>query len=227
MTILKVKDLLPDDQPRERAKKYGIATLSNPDLLALILRTGIPGNPITSMCRQIMSDNGNSLRRLMRRTREELMLTPGIGELKALQIEAIMELIKRYADEIPEDFRISSSADVHGLMKEQIGNLDHEEIWLLCLDRANRVISRHRMTSGTPTASLFDAKMILKKALLDNAESVIMCHNHPSGMLKPSQADIDITRKLHDACNAINLRMLDHIIITASGCYSFADNGKL
>lgn len=227
MTLLKVKDLLPDDQPRERAKKYGIASLSTPDLLALILRTGIPGNPITSMCRQIMSDNGNSLRRLMRRTREELMLTPGIGELKALQIEAIMELIKRYADEIPDDFRISTSADVHHLMKEQIGNLDHEEIWLLCLDRANRVTSRHRITSGTATASLFDAKMILKKALLDNAESVIMCHNHPSGILKPSPSDDEITHKLRNACNAINLRLLDHIIITASGCYSFADNGNL
>lgn len=223
-----VKQLHPDDQPRERAIRYGIGSLSVPDLLAIILRTGIPGKPITAMCREIMEANSNRLARLERRTRAELMAIPGIGQTKAIQIEAVMEIIRRYASELPDQKPpLDSSERVYSLMGSVIGNLDHEEIWVLCLDRGNRLVARHRITSGTSTASLFDARMILKHAILENAESIIMCHNHPSGQLRSSSGDDNITIRLQKACETVGIRMLDHIIITASGFYSYADNCRL
>lgn len=227
-SVRTVKDLPIDDQPREKAEKYGCGVLSIPDLWALILRTGLPGTPITELCRNIMENNNNSLHTLERRTRQELRHIKGIGTTKSIQIEAVMELIKRYChEEIPMEESITSSEQIYRYMRYEIGNNDHEEVWILLVNRMNKVIKRVCLTKGTGTASLFDVKTAIKYALLENAEGIILTHNHPSGNLRPSIPDDNITKELKKACDYMKLRMLDHVIVTANGYYSYHDEGRL
>lgn len=226
--ILTVKEQMPDERPREKALAYGIESLSNSELLAIILRTGLPHRPITRITSDLMRENDNLLTRLERRSRKELMQIPGLGEVKAQQVEAIMELIRRYVnEEIPKKTPLSNSSLIYKLMRNDMGNEDHEEIWALYLDRRNCLITKKRITSGNSTASIYDPRPILKHALFENAESIVLCHNHPSGNLRPSPQDDQITRSLRDACKTMNLKMLDHVIVTVSGYYSYADNGRL
>lgn len=232
MTPKKIKDRSLEERPRERAIAYGIGSLTTAELLAIILRTGQPGMPITELCRQLMDDNSNSLLQLERRSREELMLTKGIGHAKALEIEAMMEIMRRYFRESinkenEKIQKIRSSTDIHERMRYRIANLDHEEIWIILLNQSNGVIKEFRATSGSAVASVFDTKMIIKRALLENATGVCMCHNHPSGNLQPSAQDDNITRKLNDACKTMDLRMLDHVIVSTAGFYSYSDQGRL
>lgn len=228
IVVKTVKELDPDQQPREKAEKYGCGVLSVHELWALILRTGHTGLPITDLCRNLMRDNDNSLHRLERRTRQELRGVKGIGPTKSVQVEAVMELIKRYCQEdIPLDEPITSSNHIFERMKLKIGNLDHEEVWVLLLNRRNQVIKEMCMTVGTSIASLFDVKKIIKMALLENAEGVVLCHNHPSGGIQPSPQDKQITLDLKKGCDIMKLRMLDHVIVTATRFYSFHDNGLI
>lgn len=230
--VLTVKEMARDERPRERAIAHGIESLTTAELLAIILRTGQQGLPITDLCRQLMSDNDHSLLRLARRSRNELMLTKGIGSAKALQVEAMMEITRRYHRELVDDSTrkldsMKSSRSIYERMRYRIANLNHEEIWIILLDRRNRVIKEFRLTSGSSVASVFDTKMIIKRALLENAEGVVMCHNHPSGNLHPSPQDDNITRRLYAATRTMDLNMLDHVIITVDGFYSYADEGRL
>lgn len=227
-TVRKVKEMDEDQQPREKAEKYGVGVLSVPELWAIILRTGTPGYPITELCRDLMRRNEGSLHRLERRTLQELCELKGIGTTKAIEILAVMELIKKYIQEdIPMDEPIRSSNQIYDRMRHIIGNLDHEEIWLLLLNRQNRVIKEMRLTSGTSTSSVFDLKTAIKHAILENAEGMILCHNHPSGSLRPSPQDDRLTTDLKEACKYMNLRLLDHIIVTANGFYSYNDSSRL
>jgi len=223
-----IKDMDSDDRPRERAARYGISSLSTPDLLALILRTGTPGNPITRIMRDLMSAHDGKLHNLENSPINMLTKFKGIGEIKAQQLQAILELIKRYNLETASDNPIiKQSGDIYNLMRVFIGNLDHEEIWTLLLNRRNEVLERHRITSGTQSASIFDHKMILKRALLANAQGIVLCHNHPSGTLYPSPQDDNITRQLKEGCRLLGFNLLDHVIITAHGYYSYHDEGKV
>lgn len=217
-----------DRQPREKALKYGCGALSNHELLAIILRTGTPGYRITDMTADLLRVNGNSLLRLARREISELKRIRGLGDTKALQILALMEIGRRMAIEsVGEKPVIRNSADIYSLMKPIIANLDHEEIHIVMLNRRNQVTATQRITSGSPVASLFDVKMILRSALLEQAQNIIMCHNHPSGNLTPSPQDDNITRLLSQACRTVDLRMLDHVIVTNEGYYSYADKARL
>lgn len=223
-----VKEMDEDQQPREKAEKYGVEILSVPELLAILLRTGTPGYPITELCRDIMRNNEGSLHKLERRTRQELCEMKGIGTTKAIQILAVLELIKRYFHEdIPVDEPIKSSSNIFERMRHRIGNLDHEEIWMLLINRQNRVIKEFRLTSGTGTASVFDPKQAIKLAILENADGMILCHNHPSGTLRPSPQDDMLTRELKEACKFMHIRLLDHLIVTPNGYYSYNDSSRL
>lgn len=223
-----VKELAPDEQPRERALLYGIGSLSNADLLAIILRTGMTGYPVTEICRDIMRMNQNLFINLERRSRNELMELKGIGELKALQVEAIMEIVRRYSREsIGDRVKISSADDIYALMKPDIANLPHEEMWAVFLNRSNMVLGRMRVSSGSSTATVFDLKKIVRNALLERAEAVILCHNHPSGQLRPSGPDDAITRKFKEACFALDLTFLDHLIISTEGYYSYSNESSI
>lgn len=223
-----VKDLDPDQQPREKAEKYGCGVLSIPELWALILRTGTPGNPITELCRGLMHENGGSLHKLERRTRSELRNIKGIGTTKSIQVEAVMELIKRYcSEEIPVEEQIKSSTQIYHRMRHKIGNLDHEQVWIMLLNRRNQITKEYCLTTGSSVASIFDLKKAIKYALNENAEGIIMVHNHPSGGTTPSPQDDKITSDLKRACEYLDLRMLDHLIVTSNSYYSYNDNGKL
>lgn len=225
---LTVKDLNPDEQPRERALAYGTASLSTPELWALILRTGTVGNPITQLCRELMNANDGKMHLLMRRSRSELLKIKGLGTTKVIQIEAVMELIKRYqAEVIGERPRITMSKDIWELMRFENGNLNHEEVWVLFLNRRNEVLRKLRVTSGTMNASLFDAKPIIKEALLSDSDGVVLCHNHPSGNLQPSIPDDNITKTLREACKVFDIRLLDHVIVTSDSYYSYRDKGRI
>lgn len=224
-----MKDLDPNLQPREKADKYGYNSLSKSELLALILRVGVPGTPIIKITSKLIDDNEGSLHLLMRRSVNEIMQTPGMGPVKAGQVMAILELIKRYCEEEtnPERAIIRQSTDIYENMRFQIGNLNKEEVWLLTLNRGNRIIGRHKLTSGSSTASVFDLKAAMKKAVLDEAASIILCHNHPSGNTRPSPQDDNITRAMKKAAEAMEFRLLDHVIVTCEGYYSYADEGRL
>ncbi len=231
-SVRTIKEMAKEERPRERAINHGIGSLTTAELLALILRTGQPGLPITDLCRQLMDDNDNSLLSLERRSRSELTLTKGIGDAKALQIEAMMEVMRRYQKEIIDKAtrrldQIQTAKCIHDRMRYRISNLDHEEVWILLLNRRNEVIKEFRLTSGSSIASVFDTKMIIKRALLEDAQGLVMCHNHPSGTLRPSPQDDNITRKLIEACKTMDLRMLDHVIITVGGYYSYSEEGRI
>ena len=226
----KIKDMDRDDTPRERAEKYGVVSLSIPDLWALILRTGIVGKPITELCRDFMRENDGKLTRLERRTRAELLNIKGLGRLKALQIEAVMELIRRYNMEEPApNPQIKSSADIFRMMRPRIGGLPHEEIWALLLNRRNECMKCLQLSKGGISASVFDVRLLLRQALTENASSVALCHNHPSGTRTPSPQDDAITLKCKGACEALDLTFLDHIIVTShnSRYFSYRDEGRL
>lgn len=223
-----VKEQAPDDRPREIAKARGVEALSNAQLFALILRTGTPGYPITDMCRDLMQMNENFIGNLKRCTLEQLMEIRGIGEMKAFQIKAVMEIVSRYCEEqVGDRPRITSSADIYDMMRHVIGDLPHEEIWTVFLNRGNYVIGKMRVSSGSSVASVFDVKKILKNALLARAEGLVMTHNHPSGTLMPSGQDDQITCKLKDACRQLDIMFLDHVIVTSGGFYSYMDHGRL
>lgn len=225
---LTVKEMAPELQPREKALQHGIETLSVAELLAIVLRTGIPGMPITEMMRNMMKDNDGRLHNLERRSRPELKKYRGLGDTKALQLEAIFELIRKYnLEEAPKLPHISSSGDIFRLMRDRIGNLSHEEIWVLMLTRNNRVTALFRASSGGQSATVFDVKMIMKRALLEEASGIVLCHNHPSGNMIPSGPDDMITRKCHDAARSLDLRLVDHVIVGATDYYSYADHGKI
>ncbi|MBD5371033.1 MAG: DNA repair protein RadC [Bacteroides sp.] len=220
----------PEELPREKAVRHGCRVLTSAELLALILRVGTQGHSIMDLTRDLMAANNNSLHQLMRRTREEILTVPGIGMTKAIQIEAVMALVGRYMEEEKSETRpraIRQSSDIFEEMRFLNANSPQEQIWLLTLNRANRIIARHHLTTGSAVASVFDLKRALKMALLDEASSVILCHNHPSGNLRPSPQDDQITRALAQACSTMELRVLDHIIVTADGYYSYADQGRL
>lgn len=226
----KIKDMDTEDTPRERAEKFGVETLSIADLWALILRTGIVGKPITELCRDLMKENEGKLTRLERRSREELLNIKGLGILKALQVEAVMELIRRYNLEEPSpNPQIKSSADIFRLMRPKIGHLPHEEIWALILNRRNECVKVLQLSKGGISASVFDVRLLLRHALLENASSIVLCHNHPSGTREPSVQDDAITRKCKQACETLELKLLDHIIVTNhnSVYFSYNDEGRL
>ncbi|MBD5231648.1 MAG: DNA repair protein RadC [Bacteroidales bacterium] len=226
----RIKDMDADDTPRERAEKHGCAALSVPDLWALILRTGTVGNPITALCRDLMRANDGKLTRLERRTRRELLQIKGLGKLKVIQIEAVMELIRRYnREEAEANPVIKGSEAIFRVMRPHLGHLDHEEVWALIMNRRNEVVKLYQVSKGGIASSVFDVKLIVKEALLENAACIALCHNHPSGNLQPSPQDDQITRRCKEACQLMDLRLLDHLIITADNTryYSYFDNGRL
>lgn len=224
-----IKDLDPGLRPQERALKHGVATLETSDLLALILRTGQPGMPITEITRSLIHNAGGSLHLLGRKSITELMKTKGMGTVRALQVAAIMELSKRYFSESNNKKQVifRHSKDIDNYIRPYLASLAQEEIWLITLRRNNSVINRYFLTRGSATASIFDLKRCIKTALLDEAECIVLCHNHPSGNLRPSPSDDSLTKNLAEAVKTLDLRLLDHLIISHNGYYSYSDEGRL
>ena len=224
----KVKDMCEEDQPRERAERLGCGALSVADLWALVLRTGSIGNPVTKLTRDMMAASNNRLTYLERRTRAELMQIKGLGKTKAIQVEAVMELIRRYNSEEPAELpSVMSSKDLYAVIKPPIAHLPHEEIWVVIMDNKHRVVKLFQAGKGGWTSTLFDIKVIMKEVLVENATAIALCHNHPSGTMRPSRQDDEITRRCLNACKLLEISMLDHIIVSPHAYYSYNDEGRL
>lgn len=224
-----VKEFSPDERPQEKAERLGVNSLSLSELWAVILRAGQPGVPITELTRRMMHENDNKLKILERRSRDELMQIPGIGPVKAIQIEAVLEIMRRYnMEKLGDRVCITGAEVIADYMRPLCSKLNVEKIWILFLSRKNDVILHREMSSGGSTATVFDVKKIIRDALLvSGCEAIVMCHNHPSGNNRPSGQDDAITRQLADACKMLSIRFLDHVIIAGDTYYSYYENGRL
>jgi len=223
-----IKDWALEDRPREKLLSKGITSLSNAELLSILIRSGGPDASAVDLARQVLKQAGNNLQELGRKSINDLVKHNGMGTVKAITIIAALELgRRRKRSELQEKIRISGSQDVYSLFQPLIADLSHEEFWVLILNRSNRVIGNIRISQGGISGTVIDVRLILKNALDRLASSLVLCHNHPSGNLKPSDADIKITTKISDASRTMDIQLLDHIIIADNSYFSFSDEGMI
>lgn len=217
-----------DDRPREKFLLKGKAALSDSELLAILIGSGTRNESAVQLCQRILAAANNNLNQLGKLSIKQLMEFKGIGEAKAIAIAAALELgRRRRSEEAVEWDKITSSKAVFNIMHPIIGELLHEEFWVLFLNNSNKVIHKAQLSKGGITGTIVDTRIIFKTALEYNAISLILTHNHPSGKLLASDSDKDITRKLQLAGKQMDIMILDHVIITESSYYSFADEGIL
>jgi len=225
---LNIKEWALEDRPREKLVIKGINSLSDAELIAILIGSGNKNISAVDLAKKILSSAGHNLNELGKKTVDDLQSNKGIGEAKAVAIIAALELGKRRkVAEVIEKKKITSSNDVAELFKTELGDLPYEEFWILLMNRANKIISRQKISRGGITGTIIDIRIILKLALDKLATSLILCHNHPSGNLLPSDADTEITRKLKEAGKLMDISVLDHVIVSDSSYYSFADEGLI
>lgn len=223
-----IKNWSEDDQPREKLLLKGKYVLSDAELIAILIGSGSRNESAVDLCKRILQQNNNHLHQLQKQTVQQLMHFKGIGEAKAITIVAALELANRIKkSEVQELKKISSSSDVFHIMQPIIGDLPHEEFWVLCLNNSNKIIYQFQLSKGGLTSTVVDVRMLFKISLEHLATAIVLVHNHPSGQLKPSDADLKITKKIAQAGEYLEIKLLDHVIVTKDAYYSFADEGKL
>ncbi|MCB9425578.1 MAG: DNA repair protein RadC [Flavobacteriales bacterium] len=223
-----IKDWSEEDQPREKLLNKGERALSDAELVAILIGSGSRNESAVALSQRILKSVDNNLQALGKLSLSQLMEFKGIGQAKAITIAAAMELGRRRKDEEPKRLRqITSSQSVFQLMQPILGELPHEEFWIIYMNNSNKVIRKEQLSKGSITGTLVDVRLVYKIALEIFATSIILCHNHPSGKLMPSTADRELTRKLKDAGECLDVKVLDHVIVTQQGYYSFADEGVL
>jgi DNA repair protein RadC len=226
ITNTSIKSWSEEDRPREKLQLQGKSALSDAELLAILLSTGTIGINAIQLSEDILSSVSGNISELGRRSIKELMKFKGIGEAKAITIVAALELgRRRQMSDIAQRSVITCARDVYETLLPQLIDLPYEEFWILLLNNSNNIINKHKISVGGVTATVVDAKLVFKPAIEALATSIILVHNHPSGKLEPSKQDIDLTRKLKEAGKSLDIAILDHVIISHSGFYSFADNG--
>jgi DNA repair protein RadC len=217
-----------EDRPREKMLLKGIASLSNAELLAILIGSGTVGESAVTLAQNILQASDHSLHVLARQSLKELQHIKGIGPAKAITIAAALEIgRRRQLSDLRDRPRITCSRDAFNVIAPLITDLYHEEFWVLLLNQANEVIDRKKVSSGGMTATVVDSRQFFRMAIEGKAVAVIAVHNHPSGNLKPSQADIQLTQKLVLAGKTIEVPLLDHLIVSERGFYSFADEGMI
>jgi DNA repair protein RadC len=215
-----------DDRPREKLLLKGKSALSDSELLAILIGSGSRNESAVQLCQRILASVNNNLNLLGKLSIQQLTQFKGIGEAKAITIIAALELgRRRRIEETNELYKITSSKAVFEIMQPIIGELAHEEFWVLYLNNSNKVIHKAQLSKGGITGTIVDSRIIFKTALEYNATSLILTHNHPSGKLLASEADKEVTKKLKLAGQQMDILVLDHIIITEIGYYSFNDEG--
>ena len=219
-----IKNWSQDDQPREKLLFKGKAALSDAELVAILIGSGNRQESAVDLCKRILANTNNNLSALGKLSIKQLMEYKGIGEAKAISIIAALELgRRRRGEEALEKNKITSSSSVFELMQPIIGELQHEEFWIIYVNNSNKVIQKNQLSKGGITGTLVDVRLVLKNALEVGATGLILAHNHPSGTLKPSEADKQITQKLKAAAQSLDIKVLDHLIITEKAYFSFAD----
>ncbi|WP_395044928.1 DNA repair protein RadC [Flavobacterium sp.] len=215
-----------DDRPREKFLLKGKSTLSDSELLAILIGSGSRNESAVQLCQRILASTNNNLNQLGKLSILQLTAFKGIGEAKAISIVAALELgRRRRVEDAVEFIKITSSKAVFEIMQPIIGELYHEEFWVLYLNNSNRVIYKAQLSKGGITGTVVDVRMIFKTAFEQNATAIILTHNHPSGKLEPSDCDKNVTKQLKIAGNQLNVPVLDHIIITETDFFSFNDKG--
>ena len=224
-----IKQWAEEDRPREKMLLKGVRSLSNAELLAILIGSGSRDVSAVDLCKQMLNDVDNNLQNLGRKTVCELENNyRGIGEAKAITILAALELgRRRQIEKAIERPQITGSLSVADIFRPMLSDLNHEEFWVLLLNRNNRVLSTECISKGGVSGTVVDVKIIFKLVLDRLASSIILCHNHPSGNLQPSAEDIRITQKCKSAGDVLGVDVFDHIIIAADGYYSFSDQGQV
>ncbi|WP_339916999.1 RadC family protein [Yeosuana marina] len=227
-TSFSIKNWSQDDQPREKLLYKGKAILSDAELVAILIGSGNREESAVDLSKRILASVGNNLSELGKLSIKQLMTFKGIGEAKAITIAAALELgRRRRGEDALQKKKITSSASVFELMQPIIGELQHEEFWIIYLNNSNKVIHKNQLSKGGITGTLVDVRLVLKQALEVGAIGLILAHNHPSGTLKPSEADKQITNKLKLASESLDIKVLDHLIVTEKNYFSFADENIL
>lgn len=222
-----IKDLPLDERPREKMRMKGLDAMGDAELLAILIQNGNREKSALALAHDLMHRSRNRLSDLSRLSLRELMKTKGIGMAKAIAILSALELGKRRMAEQYLTETVSSSSAVAKYLQAKLMDLPHEVFAVLFLNRANRIRHFEIISSGGMTGTVADPRIILKKALEEEAVSIILCHNHPSGNLKPSRADEELTRKIQQATKFFDIHLLDHIIVSTDGYFSFADEGMI
>jgi DNA repair protein RadC len=225
---ISIKNWADDDKPREKLLLKGRSALSDAELIAILIGTGNLDMSAVELSQHILSSVGNNLNELGRVQVSDLQRFKGIGEAKAISIVAAMELGRRRKEQQQQQKKkITTSKDAYEEFVPNFQDLLHEEFGMLILSRSNEVIKKHIISRGGVSGTVVDPKMVFNKALETLGSAIILCHNHPSGNLKPSDADIKLTKKMVEAGRILDIPVLDHIIFTDNGYYSFADEGVM
>jgi DNA repair protein RadC len=225
---LGIKSWAEEDRPREKLAQKGKASLSDAELLAILLGSGSASETAVSLAQRMLNEVEYNLIALGKQSMAELQKFKGIGEAKAITIIAAMELgRRRQLSKVKERPKVTCSRDAFDAIAPLISDLGHEEFWILNLNRANCIMGRERISSGGMTGTVVDPKIVFQRALENQACAIILCHNHPSGSLFPSQADLNLTKKLVKAGQVLDITVLDHLIIAGSSYFSFADEDKM
>ncbi len=217
-----------EDRPREKLLKKGIASLSDAELIAILIGSGIKNESAVEISKKILNGSANNLNELAKLTVNDLKKIKGIGEARAITIVAALELgRRRKMEEVIQKKKIGGSRDVFDLFQPLLGDLPHEEFWVLYLNRSNLILDKVKISQGGIAGTVTDIRLIMKQAVDRLAVSIILCHNHPSGNLKPSEADTRITKKLKESGDILDISVLDHVIVSDSSYFSFADEGLM
>ena len=217
-----------EDRPREKLLEKGKEALTNSELLAILIGSGTKNVSAIQVAQNVLALSNNNLKSLGRLNIAELVKIPGIGNTKAITIIAAIELgRRRQLCDAQKLNQIKSSQDAYQYLHPILGDLNHEEFWALYLNRNNRIVASERISKGGVTGTVADVKIIFKRGLELLSSSIIVAHNHPSGNLKPSQADINVTKKIEKSSAFLEIKLLDHLIITEAGYYSFSDEGLI
>lgn len=223
---MKIKDMSEGERPRFRMASLGPGALSDSELLAILLRTGNSGESVVELARRLLSEADGSLSQLFRMSADRLRRIKGIGECKAVTIQAALELGRRFYNEdyVTSRKPLVSARMAYDMMRPVFKGIDHEECWVLFLNSHNYPTSRSRISSGGGNSTVIDVNRIVRMSLDKAASGIILMHNHPGGDPNPSEADIRQTDSLHTACNAVQISLIDHIVVADDSFYSFSDS---
>lgn len=225
---LTIKEWSVQDRPREKYAKNGAVALSDAELIAILLRTGSETESAVGLAKRLLSSSNNSLNVLSEKTLPELSEIKGIGQAKAIALLTAFEIGRRIRTEKVElQPYIQNSMDVVNLMQAKIAYLKHEEFWVIYLNNANLILKTVQISKGGITSTEVDTRIVMQEAVMLKATQIILCHNHPSGSVKPSKADITLTEKINKISRIMDIVLVDHIIIHRENYYSFAEEGRL
>ena len=228
MEKLTIAQWSEDDQPREKLRDKGPQSLSNAELLAILIGSGAPGTSAVELMQDVLNDCNNNLNTLGKMSIRDLCTYKGIGEAKAISILAACELGKRRQMESPEERPdLGTATRIYNHMHPVMQDLDVEEFWVLLLNQHYRLIKKVRISHGGITETAVDIRIIMKEAVLANCTILAICHNHPSGNLSPSRHDNELTKDIKRACELMRIHFLDHVIITDGHYYSYHESGKV